>query len=126
VQHLFNVTVLRICICEREYNGDGVVMLIKRADSVGLGQPRQTTEWFYEERPKCARTTMSTHPIVKNNCAQAELSKMRLLHDRSNLLPRRALECLGESVRVLNPLTRDVHFDACNLFDRLFSGHRDL
>jgi len=25
-------------------------------------------------------------------------------------------------VRVLNPLTRDVHFDACNLFDRLFSG----
>ena len=95
MQHLFNVTVLRICICEREYNGDGVVMLIKRADSVGLGQPRQTTEWFYEERSKCARTTMSIHPIVKNNCAQAELSKMRLLHDRSNLLPRRALECLG-------------------------------
>ena len=72
-QHLFNVTVLRICICEREYNDDDVVLLIKRADSVGLGQPRQTTEWFYEERPKCARTTMSTHPIVKNNCAQAEL-----------------------------------------------------
>ena len=53
-RHLFNVTVLRICICEREYNDDGVVLLIKRADSIGLGHSRQTTEWFYEESPRCA------------------------------------------------------------------------
>jgi hypothetical protein len=45
-QHLFNVTVLRICIYEREYNDDDVVLLIKRAHSIGLGHSRQATEWF--------------------------------------------------------------------------------
>ena len=80
------------------------------------------------ESQVCVNYCVSSSNSKKHDaCAQAELSKVRLLYGRSDLPQRRALPYLwGACLRVLNPFARDVHFDACNLFDRLFSGHRDL
>ena len=95
-QHLFNVTVLRICIYEREYNDDDVVLLIKRAHSIGLGHSRQAKNGSRRESQVCANYCVSSSNSKKHDAyARAEFSKVRLLHGRRDLPRRRARPYVG-------------------------------